>query len=160
MSTRRKAIIFGLVFLTLAISAVAWIWDTEVIGNSEMNFYGRVVDSGNNGMANVSVEFQVAKGDFFSLVYLWHGPSTEIDKIQTQTDQNGNFELHYWGTDINILDFHTPGYRFGDAGPVVRTPLPETQFMYSRSTPGRMLPSDPAHRITYPLQKVLPGELP
>ncbi|MDP9175899.1 MAG: hypothetical protein M3O30_18835 [Planctomycetota bacterium] len=143
--------------MTLSICAVAWIWDTQVIGNSKMDFYGRVVDPNNQGIPNALVDAEITTNDFFTVVYLWHGPSNETYKVSVNTDKNGDFELHCRGTDINIIDFHSPGYHFDWSVPVSGTNLPEGYFVASDKRPGKAFPSDPAHRMTYALQKVSPG---
>ena len=105
-------IITVVVGLAAAVFAVAWVALRGVPngGNTDIAFFGRVVDQQGSPIPGVVVTAELTRKAGPELPVLWSNPNNKYEVVTASTDSQGLFAFKLKGTGLLIKSVEKPGY--------------------------------------------------
>ena len=134
--------IFAAVALGICLWGIPRLWH-GFIGNAYFSYYGQAVDENGRGIANITVNAELAYRDDIPLPVMDARPE-HTKKFSVTTDDNGMFEF----TDLVgygfSIDFHaSTDYRLEDVG---GPPYPDSSWVLYNRDSWAGLPDSPGKR--------------
>jgi hypothetical protein len=94
-SIKTVAAVVAILTITLLLG-----WDSVVLGNRQIVFYGRVIDENGNTLPGRTVVFTIYRRDGVLFTPLIQGPSKSVTYHRINTDANGRFRLTAYGREV------------------------------------------------------------
>lgn len=102
----------NIIFMTIAISLlslplICHAVEAEPIGNTDISFYGSLIDQNSNPIPDVPIDYAISVQMIYNGVFL-----NQKSRSSDTTDNQGRFLIEGVGYNLNINPIEVPGYEF------------------------------------------------